>query len=92
MAFEEHPVTAIGSLFETLKVSELRLRNRYHHVPIFGAALFAIGGPVFMGIRSQPLCSGTEPFDQFAGARLGLALIDTGDDSRNNFLLAFITR
>jgi stearoyl-CoA desaturase (delta-9 desaturase) len=78
------------------KYPELRLLNRYHHVPgiLFGAAVFAIGGfPAFMWgfvLSTVVLWHGTFSINSLAHV-WGSRRFETSDDSRNNFFLALIT-
>ena len=78
------------------KYPELQLLNRYHRLPaiLLGATIFAIGGfPVFMWgfvLSTVVLWHCTFSINSLAHV-WGSKRFETGDDSRNNFLLALVT-
>ncbi len=78
------------------KFPELRLLDKYHRVPaiLFGATVFALGGfPAFVWgfvVSTVLLWHGTFTINSLSHV-WGTQPFDTGDQSRNNFLLALIT-
>ena len=78
------------------KFPELRLLDKFHRVPaiVFGAAIFAAGGfPAFVWgfvVSTVLLWHGTFTINSLAHV-WGSQRYPTGDQSRNNFVLAVIT-